>query len=178
VTKTVWALLGVILPLSLFSIGGAQGILAEFQRQVVTVHGWMTHQEFADAFAISRMSPGPGSMFITLVGWHIAGLAGAVAASAGIYGPSCALTYVVAGYWSRFEHAQWRKRIEAGLRPVASGLILAGCYALVTNLAGAPYAQIIAFAAFAVLTWHRVHPLVLLGTGAILFLTLHYFGVL
>jgi chromate transporter len=171
-----WAVLGVVVPLSLFSVGGAQSIIAEIQRQFVDVHGWMTHQEFADAFAISRMAPGPGSMFITLLGWHAAGVAGAVAASAGIYAPSCALTYFVAGVWSRFEHADWRKRVEAGLRPVAAGLILAGVYALASTLSGAPWAQIIALIATALLSWKRIHPLLLLAGGAIVFLLGHTIG--
>jgi chromate transporter len=178
VERSPWAVLGVVVPLSLFSIGGAQSIVAELQRQVVSVHGWMSAQEFTEAFAISRMSPGPGSMFITLVGWHVAGVAGAVAASAGIYAPSCALTYFVASVWSRFEHADWRKRIEAGLRPVAAGLLLAGVFALLTSLAGAPWAQIIAVAATAVLTIKRIHPLLLLGAGALLFLLGHALGAL
>jgi hypothetical protein len=40
------------------TIGGGQAIIADIQRQVVDVHGWMTHAQFGVDFAISRMAPG------------------------------------------------------------------------------------------------------------------------
>jgi chromate transporter len=66
-------LLAVFAPLSLLTIGGGQSVVADIQRQVVDVHHWMTAREFVDLFAISRMTPGPGSLLATLIGWHVAG---------------------------------------------------------------------------------------------------------
>ncbi len=58
-------LLAVFAPLSLLTIGGGQSVVADIQRQVVDVHHWMTAREFVDLFAISRMTPGPGSLLAT-----------------------------------------------------------------------------------------------------------------
>jgi chromate transporter len=171
--KTVGNIFAVFLPLSFLTIGGGQAIIAETQRQVVSVHHWLTRTEFVDIFAISRMSPGPGSLYITLIGWRVAGFWGAVAATIAIFGPSILLTYVIAGFWSRFENAHWQRALEQGLKPVASGMILASVYVLLTTLGGAPWAQAIALASTALLYFTRINPLLLLASGGGVFLLLH-----
>ena len=45
-------------------------------------------REFADFFALSRAAPGPGSMLVALIGWKIAGLTGALVATAALYLPA------------------------------------------------------------------------------------------
>ena len=50
-------------------------------RVVVDVQGWMTSGEFADLFALAQLAPGPNAMFVSLVGWKVAGLAGALVAT-------------------------------------------------------------------------------------------------
>src|SRR5260370_458497 len=76
--KLLLALAAVFAPLSLATIGGGQAVVADIQRQVVGVHHWMTAAQFLDAFAISRMAPGPGSLLVTLIGWDRAGFLGAI----------------------------------------------------------------------------------------------------
>jgi chromate transporter len=169
----IGSLLTVFVPLSFVTIGGGPAIIADVQRQVVTVHHWMTATEFGNIFAISRMSPGPGSLYITLIGWHVAGLPGAVAATAAIFGPTVVLTYAIATFWSRFKHARWQISLQQGLKPVAAGLTLAGVYVLLANLKGAPWTQGIAFAATAVLTYSRINPLLLLASGGALYFAAH-----
>lgn len=171
--KAVASLLALFVPLSFFTIGGGNAILAEVQRQVVGVHHWLTRTEFADVFAISRMSPGPGSLYITLIGWHVAGIPGAVAATVGIFLPTIILTYFIAGFWSRFQKARWQESFETGLKPVAAGLVLAGVFVLFTNLGGAPWAQMIALGSTALLFVKRTNPFLLLAAGAAIFLTAH-----
>ena len=173
--KTLTSLFGVFVPLSFLTIGGGQAIIAEVQRQVVTLHHWMTPTEFVDIFAISRMAPGPGSLYITLIGWHVGGFAGAVAATLGIFGPTVILTYLIAHFWSRGQKARWQKAFETGLKPVASGMILASVYVLFTNLNGAYWAQGIALASTATLVLTRANPLLILASGSGLFLIAHQF---
>ena len=42
-----------------FTFGGGYAMLSLIQNQVVTVHQWLTPEEFTDIVAISQMSPGP-----------------------------------------------------------------------------------------------------------------------
>ena len=67
-SRNLIALFSVFAPLSIVTVGGGQGIIAEVQRQVVDVHHWMTHAQFLSDFAIARLAPGPGSLLATLIG--------------------------------------------------------------------------------------------------------------
>jgi chromate transporter len=79
----------VFAPLSLFSFGGGQAVIAEMQHQVVDVQHWMTNQEFVDLFALSRAAPGPSTLIAALIGWHVAA-SHAVAGTIGtIFHPRC-----------------------------------------------------------------------------------------
>jgi chromate transporter len=127
-------LLGLIVifgPLSLLSFGGGQAIVADIQFQTVDVHGFLTNQEFADMFAISRAAPGPSTLIAALIGFHVAGVLGALVACLAIYVPSSLLVYGVANWWQRNKVSPLKQAIERGLAPVAVGLIFAGALAVI-----------------------------------------------
>lgn len=124
--RNVLALLLVFSPLSILSIGGGQATIPEMQHQAVVVHGWLTNGEFADLFAISRAAPGPSSLIAALIGWHVFGFWGAVAATLGMFLPSSLLMYAVGAWWHRREDSAIRRAIERGLAPIAVGLVFAG----------------------------------------------------
>ncbi len=168
-------LLTVFVPLSLVTIGGGQTVVADIQRQVVDVHHWMTTAQFVDTFAVSRMSPGPGSLLVTLIGWQVAGIPGAVVATIGIFAPTTFLIYGVAHAWQRYKGARWQIALERGLRPVTAGMILAAVWVLLQSLEGGWLARAISLAATAALVTTRVNPLVLLACGAVVFVAARTF---
>ncbi len=172
-TRPVLDLFGVFAPLSLVTVGGGQTVVADIQRQVVAVHHWMTPTGFLNAFAISRMAPGPGSLLATLIGWQVAGFWGAVAATLGIFGPTAVLIYGVAHLWTRYRGARWQRALEGGLRPVAAGMILAAVYVLMQTLDGGWLAEGIALVSTAILMLTRLNPILLLVCGAGFFVGLH-----
>jgi hypothetical protein len=75
--------------LSLFAIGGANAAIPEMHRLVVETHRWMTDQQFSDLFAISQITPGPNVIITTLIGYQVAGFAGALVATVAMCGPTC-----------------------------------------------------------------------------------------
>ena len=75
--------------LSLFAVGGANAAIPEMHRVAVDVMHWMNDRQFADMFAIAQMSPGPNVIIVTLIGYHVAGFAGAAVATAAMCGPTC-----------------------------------------------------------------------------------------
>src|SRR5512147_2764007 len=109
-------LLGLVLvfaPLSLFSFGGGQAIVADMQVQVVN-QGWMTPQQFVDMFALSRAAPGPSTLIAALIGWQVAGFAGAVVATLAIYIPSSLVVYAAVRWWHKSKESPWRGILERG----------------------------------------------------------------
>jgi chromate transporter len=90
------SLAGYFALLSLFAVGGANAAIPEMHRIAVEVMHWMSDRQFADSFAISQVSPGPNIIIVTLIGYHVAGLAGAAVATAAMCGPTCVLAFLVA----------------------------------------------------------------------------------
>ena len=88
------ALAGYFALLSLFAVGGANAAIPEMHRIAVEVMHWMSDRQFADSFAISQVSPGPNIIIVTLIGYHVAGLAGAAVATAAMCGPTCVLAFL------------------------------------------------------------------------------------
>jgi chromate transporter len=167
------SLVAVLAPLSLVSIGGGTSINAPLQHQTVEVLHWLTPQEFLDMFAISRMTPGPGAMLATLIGFKVAGLPGAAVATLALFVPSSLLCFAIARVWDHYHARPWRKAIEDGLAPIAAGLMFAGVLAVLRLGATGPLWFLswgIAIAVAALLTWRAgLHPLGLLCCGAVLF---------
>ena len=163
---TALALFLVCAQLSIVAIGGATAVLPELQRQVVDVHHWMGEAEFGALFALAQAAPGPNVLVVTLLGWRVAGLAGAGAATLGMLLPSGLLTWFVAGAWHRFQDRPWRKAVQAGLVPVTVGLVMAAA-ALLARATTTGWLAALVTAAVAVFSLRtRIHPLVLLGLGA------------
>jgi chromate transporter len=168
--RTLLALAFVFTPLSVTAIGGGASLLAEIEHQSVTIHAWTTQREFADLFAISRAAPGPGTMLSTLIGWKVAGLAGALTATVALYLPSSLLVYGAARLWGRWRGSVWHTAVERGLAPIAAGLILAGGIAVLRVSPGGPAVWAAAIVSTAlILSWPRLHPLALFATGGVLF---------
>ncbi len=161
-------LAGVFGQLSLVSVGGINAVLPELKRQVVERHGWMSAADFAALYALAQAAPGPNMLVSTLIGWHVAGIAGALAATGALVGPCAVLTFLVAGAWHRFRDRPWRLLVQAGLMPVTAGLVVAAAIVLSEATAiSAGHAGLTAVAA-ALLAATRLHPLWVLGAGAAL----------
>ncbi|HZT86667.1 MAG TPA: chromate transporter [Stellaceae bacterium] len=156
-------------PLSLISFGGSNVVLADIAHQAIAAHHWTGEQEFADLFAISRAAPGPGSMLVALIGWKVAGLAGAAVATASLYLPPAVLVYAAARVWGRWRGSAWHAAVERGLAPIAAGLLLSGGIAVLRLSAAGPALWLAALAAMAaLLRWPRLHPVpILLAGGAV-----------
>jgi chromate transporter len=126
-------LLGLIVvfaPLSLFSFGGGQAVVADVQYQTVNVHGWLTNEQFTDLYAVSRAAPGPSTLIAALIGWQVYGLIGSIVACIAVFVPSSIVVYSATSWWHRNEKSPWRAAIQKGLGPVAVGLIFAGILAV------------------------------------------------
>jgi chromate transporter len=164
----LWLLVLVFAPLSLLSIGGGQSIIADMDKQVVHVQGWLTQPEFLDLFAISRAAPGPGSLLVTLIGWKVAGIPGALVASLALFLPSSLVAYGVARLWNRHRGRRWHSALEQGLPPIASGLVLSGAFTVLQASPEGGAAWIIAALATAMLLLlPKCNPLLVLALGGI-----------
>ena len=165
-------LLGLLLvfgPLSLVSFGGGQAIIADMQHQTVDVQHWLSDAEFADLFAISRAAPGPSTLISALIGWQVAGPAGAIVATLAIYIPSSLVEYAASRWWHARRDSPWRGILERGLAPIAVGLVFAAALT-VLEAAHAGLFQIATTAvAAALLVYTRISAYALMGIVAVVY---------
>jgi len=119
----VWTLAWTFGLMSLFAVGGANSAIPEMHRVAVDVQHWMTDKQFADAFAISQMSPGPNVLIVTLIGYSVAGVAGALVATLAMCVPTAVLAYYVSRLLTRSSHSRWPAIIQAALVPLSIGLM-------------------------------------------------------
>ncbi len=166
-STTLLALALIFTQLSLLAFGGGNSVLPEMQRQVVTVHGWMSAADFAALFALAQAAPGPNLMIVPLIGWHVAGLPGLLVTSLAKFVPSSLLTLGVLHLWQRFADRPWRRHLQAGLVPVTVGLVAASAWLVGSSVATAPLWVLILAAGALGSLFTRWHPLWLLAGGAL-----------
>ena len=153
--------------LSLIAVGGAITVLPEMHRSVVEVHGWMSGAQFAELFALAQAAPGPNILVVSLVGWKVAGLSGALVATAAMCAPSCVLAFAVSRIWQRFRGTRWRTLVQDGLAPVTVGLLLAGGYLITLSADDSIGAFAITGVTAALVLTTRIHPLWLFAAAGL-----------
>jgi chromate transporter len=165
--STLPTLAGYFALLSFFAIGGANAALPEMHRVAVETMRWMTDQQFADMYAIAQVSPGPNLVIVTLIGYHVAGIPGALVTTVAMCAPTCALAYFIGGIWDRFRDARWRTIVHSALVPVTIGLV--GASAVVVTQAAARSIGAVAIAVAAALAAYtvRVNPLWIFAAAAL-----------
>lgn len=153
--------------LSLLAIGGINALLPEFHRVVVDVEHWMTSAEFADLFALAQLAPGPNAMVVSLLGWKVAGIAGAFVATVAACGPSSLVCFFAMRRFERMKEAKVRVIVQRGLAPIAIGLVFASGYTLARAADRSAVALSLTVIAAAVIAWTRVNPVWVLAAAAV-----------
>ena len=126
------------LQIGAFSFGGGYAAMPLIQNQVVQLHPWLTQSEFTDLITISQMTPGPIAInSATFVGTRIAGIPGALAATAGCVLPSCILVTLLAKIYLKYRNLSLLQGVLKSLRPAVIAMIAAaGVSILVTAFWG------------------------------------------
>lgn len=154
--------------LSFVAFGGATALLPEMHRVVVEQHQWLDDTTFTHLYAIAQAAPGPNVLVVTLIGWKVAGLAGALAATLAMCLPMSVLIYLLIDRWESFAGKRWQKAISLGVAPLAVGLVFSGA-TLIAQSAGLGLAAWGLLAATVVANLKtKLHPLWFIGAGALL----------
>lgn len=126
------------LQVGLFSFGGGYAAMPLIQEQIVTKHGWLSMVEFTDLISISQMTPGPIAVnSATFVGNKIAGITGALVATAGCIFPSCIIVMSIAYIYLKNQNNQVVQEVLQSLHPAVIAMIAsAGVTILITAFWG------------------------------------------
>ena len=154
--------------LSFVAFGGATALLPEMHRVVVDNHHWLNDTTFTHLYAIAQAAPGPNVLVVTLIGWEVAGLAGALAATAAMCLPMSIVIYLLIDRWEGFAGKRWQRAISLGVSPLAVGLIFSGA-TLIAQAADFRWATwLLAIVTVIANLRLKLHPLWFIAAGAAL----------
>lgn len=156
----------VFTQLSLLAFGGGNAILPEMQHQVVTVHHWMTAEQFSSLFAMTQAAPGPNMMIVPLVGWQVAGVSGLLVTSIAKFAPSSVITIYVLKFWQHFKHHPLRARFEKALKPITVSLVLVSAWLIADASAQNIFLIMIVILTAILGLFKKLHPLWIMALGA------------
>lgn len=149
------------------SFGGGYGILRSISYYVVEKHAWITVSEFKEIVAISNSTPGPiGVNAATFVGYKVAGLAGALVATAGAVLAPFIFSLGAARIYMNFARNGRMKAVLDIMKPAVLAMIAAAATNfLSTSLLSSEGILVTIFSLFALLFLKLDPAAVVLGCG-------------
>lgn len=178
------------LQIGALSFGGGYAAIPLIQQQIVSRHGWLTMETFANLITISEMTPGPIALnAATFVGLQVAGLPGAILATLSLILPSCVIVSALAYVYKRYQDLRVVQGVLRGIRPAIVAMIASAALGLLESalwpygrtadwLQGISLAAVVLFgvALFALRKWKPNPILVIILSGAAGIL-LYFLGV-
>jgi chromate transporter len=134
-TSTPPGLLALFVAFARMSLAGFGGVLVFARRAIVEQHRWMTADEFNETFALCHFLPGPNIVNLSVVfGSRFRGIAGGLAAFAGLVGPPVVVVMVLAALYARFGEVEALRRILSGVSCAAVGLLISVVFRMMMPL--------------------------------------------
>ena len=164
-SNPVLALALTFATMSLFAVGGANSAIPEMHRIAVDVNHWLTDKQFTDVYAIAQLSPGPNVLIVTLIGYSVAGLAGALVATLAMCVPTAVLALFVSRFLTRASHARWPGIVQAALVPLSIGLMGASGFILARSSDRTVVAALVTIGAAVLASVTKINPLWMLVVG-------------
>src|SRR5690554_2913199 len=111
---------------ALFNFGGGFVMISLIGQEIIGPNGFsITQEEFSNIIAVSQMTPGAIAInTATYVGYHIAGILGAVVATMAIPIPSFLIVIFISPILVKYKNHKLNKMIFYGIRAVVVGLII------------------------------------------------------
>ncbi|HXK28959.1 MAG TPA: chromate efflux transporter [Candidatus Binatia bacterium] len=106
-----------------FVFGSGLAIVPFLQQGVVQQFGWLNEHQFLDAVAVAMITPGPVVITVAFIGFLVAGLAGSIMASIGIFLPVYLFTIIPAPWFKRHRDNPQLKSFVDGATAAATGAI-------------------------------------------------------
>ena len=128
-------LIELFLAFAKMSLAGFGGVLVWARRGIVEQHRWMTAEEFNETFALCHFLPGPNVVNLSVVfGARFGGIAGSIAAFAGLVGPPMVIATILAALYARYGEIDALRRILAGVSCAAVGLLISVVFRMMMPL--------------------------------------------
>ena len=144
------------------TFGGGYAMLPLLQREIVSNRSWATEDELMDYYAIGQCTPGVIAVnTATFIGYKQRGVAGAVAATAGIITPSLVIIVIIAAFIQQFAHLAVVQHAFSGIRIAVCALVLQSVIKLARGGVVDMPTALILLVTFAAVAFFGVSPVVM-----------------
>ena len=145
---TMLALFLTMVKLGFVAFGGGWSVVGMMEQEYCDRLGWVSREELLDYVALGRSFPGIMVMNIsTIFGYRIAGVPGALVATAGLALPSILVIAVVTAFYDKIRDNPWVDKALVGVRAAVVPIVLSALLKLRSSALTGPWTWSAAVAA-------------------------------
>ena len=163
---SLWSLFAIFLKIGSVLFGSGYVLLAFLRAVFVERLGWLTERQLLDAVAVGQVTPGPVFTTATFIGYVLAGVPGAVLATAGIFLPAFVFVAVSGPLIPRLRRSRLAGAALDGVNAASLGLMAVVTWQLGRASIVSVSSVIVAVSAGALLATRRVNAAWLVLGGA------------
>jgi chromate transporter len=127
---TVFKVLAYFGEAGVFVFGSGLAIVPFLRGGVVEHFHWLNDRQFLDAVAVAMITPGPVVITVAFIGYLVDGIAGALAASIGVFLPCYLFVVLLAPHYRRVAENRSVKAFVRGVTAAACGAICGAAFVL------------------------------------------------
>jgi chromate transporter len=149
------------------AFGGGQAALPLVERLAVADTGWLTSAQFATGVGLSYATPGPVLILAAFIGYHLAAVPGALAATAAVFAAPVIFAGLAAQLVNKLKDVRWFQAFGRFAAAAAIGLLGVTLIALARPIADLHPLLILGAAAVFAAELSGAHPMILIATATL-----------
>src|SRR5438128_2566833 len=161
-------LIARFLVIGTLAFGGGQAALPLVERLAVADTGWLTPAQFAAGVGLSYATPGPVLILAAFIGYHVAAVPGALAATAAVFAVPVVFAGFAAQLVNKLKEARWFQAFGGFAAAAAVGLLGVTLIALARPVVELDPLLMLAAAAVFAADLRGVHPIILIAGAALI----------
>jgi chromate transporter len=166
--KILWELFITFFKIGGFTFGGGYAMIPLIQQEVCTTKKWVNEEDIVDVLAIAQSVPGAIAInSSTFIGYKVAGVKGAFAATLGVVLPAFLIILTLAGFLLQYGDSPILAKVFYGIRAVVVALIAAAVFKMCKSCITDYRTLIIAVLAFIFLFFFNLSPVIAIIIGGI-----------
>ncbi len=147
-----------------FTYGGGYAIIPVLKSELVDKLRWVSSKDFGFAIAVGQLTPGPLSILVAFLGWKIAGLAGAIVATVGLFLPAFLAVLLLARFYSVLRSHPRVQGIMNAIYPAIGALLISVTIDFGKEISASGWiGWLVGIGSFALMTFTSLSPAWLFG---------------